>query len=219
MPARARTGLRWTWATLSAVACVLVAAYAFAFLTYRPIDPDDPFMVKFAIGGLAVPTHFFGAGLALLLVPLQASARVRQRWPMLHRIGGGLSVGGILAAAIGGLVMATQAHRGWTTGVPFALLALSWLAVTVLGVRQALRRDFAGHRRWMLRCMALTSSAITLRIMLFAGTGPLQLPFDPVYIAAAWVGWPLNLAICEAWLRWPRRHARPASAPMFALRG
>lgn len=219
MLARAKTGLRWTWAALFAVACVLVAAYAFAFLSYRPIDPDDPFMVKFAIGGLAVPMHFFGAGLALLLVPLQASARIRQRWPMLHRIGGGLSVGGIVAAAIGGLVMAMQAHRGWITGVPFALLAVAWLAATSLGVRHALRRDFAAHRRWMLRCMALTSSAITLRIILFAGTGLLQLPFDAVYIAAAWVGWPLNMAICEAWLRRPLRRARPASVPVFALRG
>lgn len=208
MLARAKTGLRWTWAALFAVGCVLVAAYAFAYLRYRPFDPDDPFMVKFAIGGLAVPMHFFGAALALLLVPLQASARIRQRWPGLHRIGGGLSVGGILAGAIGGLAMATQAHRGWTTGVPFTLLAMTWLTVTGLGVRHAMQRDFAAHRRWMLRCMALTSSAITLRIILFTGTGPLQLPFDAVYITAAWACWPVNLALCEAWLRWPRRATR-----------
>jgi len=219
MRASAKTGLKWTWATLLAVACVLVAAYAFAFLKYRPYDPHDPFMVRFALAGMAVPAHFFGAGLALLLVPLQASGRVRRRMPTLHRIGGGLSVGGILVAGLGGLVMATQAHRGWLTGVPFTLLALTWLTTVGLGVHHAIRRDFIAHRRWMLRCMALTTAAITLRIMLAGGLA-MQLPFDAVYIFAAWGSWLVNLALCEAWLRWPAwRARRPAIASAFALRG
>lgn len=222
MGSRAGTGLRWLWVALFAASCVLVAAYAFAFLRYRPFNPDDPFMVRFALGGLAVPAHFFGAGLALLLVPLQASGLVRRRWPRLHRIGGGLSVGGILIAGLGGLVMATDSHRGWATGVGFALLALLWLAVTGLGVAAAVRRDFAAHRRWMLRCLALTSAAITLRIMLAIGTGALRLPFDTVYIAAAWTSWLFNLAVIEAWLRWPAWRARQPLARMrsaLALRG
>jgi hypothetical protein len=197
----AKSGLKWSWAALFAICCVLVAAYAFAFLRYRPYDPDDPFMVRFALAGLAVPAHFFGAGLALLLVPLQASARVRRRAPTLHRIGGGLSIGGILVSALGGLVLATQAHRGWMTGIPFAALALLWLAVTGIGLRHALRRDFVAHGRWMSRCIALTASAITLRIMLAVGHGVLALPFDAVYITAAWSCWIFNLAVCEAWLR------------------
>jgi hypothetical protein len=219
---RVKPGLRWTWAALLAVSCVLVAAYAFAFLRYRPFDPDDPFMVRFALGGLAVPAHFFGAGLALLLVPLQASGGLRRRWPTLHRIGGGLSAGGILVAGIGGLVMATQSHRGWATGVGFTILALLWLTTTGLGVAAAVRRDFAAHRRWMLRSMALTTAAITLRIMLPVGTVLLRLPFDVVYIAAAWTSWLFNLGVVEAWLRWPQRRARQPLARMrsaLALRG
>lgn len=222
MQARLGTGVRWTWMAVLAVGCVLVAAYAFAFLRYRPFDPGDPFMVRFALGGLAVPAHFFGAGLALLLVPLQASGRVRRRWPTLHRIGGGLSTGGILIAGLGGLVMATQSHRGWATGVAFAILAVLWLAVTGLGVAAAVRRDFAAHRRWMLRCMALTTAAITLRIMLATGIGLLRLPFDTVYIAAAWGSWLFNLCVIEAWLRWPQWRAGQAPArtrSALALRG
>lgn len=219
MRAWANTGLRWTWATLLAMGCVLVSAYAFAFLTYRPYEPHDPFMVRFALEGLAVPAHFFGAGLALLLVPVQASRWIRRRLPTLHRIGGGLSVGGIVVAGIGGLAMATQSHRGWATGIAFALLAIAWLTTMGLGVRAVVRRDFVAHRRWMLRCMALTAAAITLRIIL-AGGLVLRLPFDAVYITAAWSSWLLNLALCEAWLRWPawrmqRRQVVAASA--FAL--
>ena len=201
MHQRAKSAMKWGWAALFAVACVLVAAYAFAFLRYRPYDPDDPFMVRFALAGLAVPAHFFGAGLALLLAPLQASARLRQRLPTLHRIGGGLSIGAIFVSALGGLALAPHAHRGWITGIPFAALALLWLAVTGIGLRHALRRDFVAHGRWMARCIALTASAITLRIMLGVGAGVLALPFDAVYITAAWSCWIFNLAVCEAWLR------------------
>lgn len=213
MRANMTRGLRWTWATLGALACVLVAAYGFVYLR-RPFDPGDPFMARFALTGLAVPMHFFGASLALLLVPVQASATVRRRWPRLHRIGGGLSVGGILAAGAGGLVMAFGSHRGLATGPAFAMLALTWLVVTALGVAHVVRGDIAAHRRWMMRCIALTTSAITLRLMLPIGAAGLRLPFDTVYIFAAWSCWPVNLLLCEAWLRRrPRRRTPGATVP------
>jgi hypothetical protein len=209
-------GLGWAWSALLAACCVLIAAYAFAFLRYRAMNLDNPFIASFALTGFAVPVHFFGAGLALLLVPVQASGWLRRRWPALHRVGGGLSAGGILIAGIGGLVMSFHAHRGWATGASFALLAVLWLSCTGLGVAAAMRRDFAAHRRWMLRGMALTCTAITLRIVLVAGVGFLRLPFDAVYISAAWGSWLFNLAAMEAWLRWPawraKRRARYAGS-------
>lgn len=217
-PHLAITGLRWTGAATLAIGCLLVAAYAFAFLSLRPFNPDDPFMVRFALLGLPVPMHFFGAGLALLLVPLQASGLVRRRWPTVHRIGGGLSVGGILVGGIGGLVMAFSSHRGWVTGLGFGILAMLWLATMALGVRAIARRDIAAHRRWMLRCMALTASAITLRIILGVGFGAMQLPFDTVYIFAAWASWLFNLAVVEAWLQWQARRPLPRLASAVALR-
>ena len=106
-------------------------------------------------------------------------------------------------------------------GVGFAILALLWLATMSLGVAAAVRRDFAAHRRWMLRCMALTTAAITLRIMLGVGAGALRLPFDAVYITAAWASWIVNLAVVEAWLRWPAWRARrgwKAPAPCRSAR-
>ena len=218
MHQRAKSVLKWGWAALFAATCVLVAAYAFAYLRYRPYQPDDPFMVRFALAGLAVPAHFFGAGLALLLAPLQASAWLRRRVPTLHRIAGGLSIGAILVSALGGLALAPHAHRGWITGLPFAALALLWLTVTGLGLRAALRRDFAAHGRWMARCIALTASAITLRIMLGVGSGALGLPFDAVYITAAWSSWVFNLAVCEAWLRRSTRRQAMVFDSRLALR-
>lgn len=214
MPALVRRGLHGTRYTLFAASSVLVAAYAFAFLKYRPFDPDDPFMAKFAVSGLDVPMHFFGAGLALLLVPLQASGWVRRRLPALHRTGGWLYAGGVLAGGVGSFSLAFDAHGGWASGAGFLLLSVLWMAATANGVRHAIAGDFLRHRYWMSHSLAMSFAAVTLRIILFTGIGPLKLPFDAVYVFSAWASWTINMAVCEAWLRW-----RPATRSAFAPSG
>lgn len=185
---------------LLSLACVATAAYAFAYL-FMAYRGGDPFAANFAATGLAVPAHFFGAGLALLLVPLQLSATVRRRWPRLHRLGGGLSALAILVGGLSGLALAQHAQGGWPSRIGFSLLALLWLGITAQGLRYALAGQFARHRRWMAYSIALTAGAVSLRLMLAAGA-LWQLPFMTVYVTAAWASWLLNLALCWAWLRW-----------------
>jgi uncharacterized membrane protein len=184
---------------LFSLACVAVAAYAFAYL-YLAFRPGDPFAARFAVSGWDVPAHFFGAGLALLLVPVQISQRIRRRWPALHRTSGWLSAAAILIGGVSGLSLAQHAQGGWPSRAGFTLLSLLWLGITANGVRLAIRGEVARHRKWMVCSIALTSAAVTLRLMLALGTGPLQLPFMTVYITAAWASWLFNLAVCACWL-------------------
>jgi hypothetical protein len=109
----------------------------------------------------------------------------------------------VLIGGLAGLDMATRAHGGWASGAGFALLAVVWLATTATGIRHAIAGDVQRHRRWMWRSVALTSSAVTLRLMLATGQGVLHLPFLTVYVFAAWGCWLVNLAVVEAWL-WQR---------------
>jgi hypothetical protein len=161
--------------------------------------------------GWDVPAHFFGAGLALALVPLQLSTGVRRRWPALHRIGGLLSVAAILVGGVSGLSLAQHAQGGWPSRMGFSLLALLWLGVTGNGLRLAILGQYARHRRWMAYSMALTAGAVSLRVMLAVGTGILQLPFMATYVSVAWASWLLNLALCAGWLWWSdRRPPGPA---------
>ena len=206
---RLRSVLRWTARTLFTLTSVAVAAYAFTYL-FRAFRVGDPFAAQLAVSGLDVPMHFFGAGLALLLAPLQISAGVRRRLPALHRTAGWLYVAAILIGGASGLSLAFDAQGGAASGVGFALLALLWPVVTVRGVLFAVAGDIARHRRWMCRSVALTFAAVTLRVMLGVGAGALELPFMPVYIAAAWASWLLNLVVCEVMLRWPAPHPRAA---------
>ncbi|MFC3814503.1 DUF2306 domain-containing protein [Lysobacter sp. GCM10012299] len=199
--------LRWTLTSLFLLLSLAVAAYAFTYM-YRYHGPQDVMSAKFVLSGLDVPAHFMGAGLALLLAPLQLGDAIRRRVPRLHRLSGGLYTAGVLIGGLGGLSLSTHATGGAASGIAFALLAVLWMSVTAIGIRHAIVGDLALHRRWMLRSIALTASAITLRLTLGIGQGVMHLPFVPVYIFAAWSCWTVNLALCELWLRWPSIRAK-----------
>lgn len=192
--------LRGLAKSVFALSCVAIAIHAFAYL-YRSHSPGDPFAAQFALSGWDVPAHFFAAGMALLLAPLQLNAWLRQKWPALHRLSGWLYAAVVLIGGLSGLSLAPQAQGGMVSATGFAVLSLLWLGVTATGIRFAILGQVDRHRRWMCRSVALTSAAVTLRIMLGIGAGLLQLPFMPVYITAAWLSWMFNLLACEVLMR------------------
>ena len=112
-----------------------------------------------------------------------------------------------------GLTLALHAQGGVPSRVSFVLMSLLWPCLTAIGIQRALVGDIAGHRRWMCRSVALTYSAVTLRLILGIGAGALHLPFIPVYVAAAWLGWSINMVVCEVLLRWPAIRARGRASP------
>ena len=206
--------MRGSVKVLFALLGIAVAAYAFLYL-YRHHSAQDPFAAQFAVSGWDVPAHFFAAGLALLLAPLQLNGRLRARWPAVHRASGWVYTAAVLIGGVSGLSLAINAQGGLPSRSAFVLLSIAWLLTTALGIRHAVAGDIARHRRWMCRSVALTFAAVTLRLILGTGIGLLQLPPMPVYIASAWLSWTLNLAICELLLRYPRilepgRPVRPA---------
>lgn len=201
---------------LFSLTCVLVAAHAFAFL-FRSHSPHNPFAAQFAVSGWDVPAHFFGAGLALLLVPLQLSTYARRHWPALHRTGGWLYACAVLIGGISGLSMAPGAQAGLASAIGFGVLALLWLGVTGNGIRLAVTGDTAGHRAWMAYSIALTAAAITLRLMLGLGLGLFRFPFAATYITAAWGSWLINLAVCAWLLRHRSRSDARVAAGMHSV--
>jgi hypothetical protein len=74
---------------------------------------------------------------------------------------------------------------------------------TWLGLRAAIERRFDDHREWMLRSYAVTSTAITLRLMLPA-SALLSFDFFPAYRVISWAAWMTNLALFEIVIRWRR---------------
>ncbi len=190
--------------------CLLVAVMAFRYLYVNMGGAPGSFESKFPSSGWDVPAHFFAAGLALALVPLQLNGWIRTRAPSLHRIGGWLSVAAILMGGVSGLSLAVDAHGGALTAPSFSILALLWLLTMGNGVRHALAGNLLAHRRWMMRCIAITSAAITLRLTQGILMGVLHWDFEAAYPVSAWLCWPFNLLVCEVLLRRGRFRALPA---------
>lgn len=177
-----------------------VAGYALTYL-YGEYEPGNPLHRSFATAGWPVPMHFLGAGLALLVAPLQVSGRLRRRWPRVHRLNGWLYTLAVGLGGVAGLALSTRAQGGWSTGSAFALLAILWITTTAVAVAEAVRGRIPSHQRWMLRSIALTYAAVTLRIMLPLGIGGFGWSFGTAYLVAAWGCWTINGALMEVYLR------------------
>jgi hypothetical protein len=76
----------------------------------------------------------------------------------------------------------------------FLAQGVVWLALISLGIIAMRQRRFGDHARLMLAMAAVASGALWVRLTTTVATG-YDLPFDPVYGCAAWLGWLVPLAI------------------------
>ena len=148
--------------------------------------------------------HVIFAPVALALVPFQLWQGLRNRRPIVHRVLGRLYGLAILISGASGLWLAATTMAGPVAAFGFGLLAVLWLGTTGRGISLAIRGDRVAHRRWMIRSIALTLAAVTLRIQIPMGM-MLDIPFDTAYPAIAWLCWVPNLIVAEMIVRWPRR--------------
>ena len=153
---------------------------------------------------IAFFAHVIFAPVALALVPFQLWQGLRNRHPLVHRVLGRLYGLAILISGASGLWLAATTMAGPVAAFGFGLLAVLWLGTTGWGISLAIRGDRVAHRRWMIRSIALTLAAVTLRIQIPMGM-MLDIPFDTAYPAIAWLCWVPNLIVAEMIVRWPRR--------------
>jgi uncharacterized membrane protein len=144
--------------------------------------------------------HIVGGGLALLLSPIQLSARLRARVPRLHRMTGRVVLCSIAVGGVAGLVLAPHNLAGLDGTVGFGALAVLWLTFATLGFLAIRRGAVTVHRRWMLRTFALTYAAVTLRLWLLVLT-PVTGDFVSAYQFVPFLAWVPNLVIAELLIR------------------
>lgn len=178
-----------------------VAGYAVAVYGWLPLGavlhPD--MRASFEAQRAAVYAHVFGSVFALALGPWQFVVRWRAARPALHRWLGRLYLGaGVAIGGLAGLYLAFHAFGGPVARLGFAGLALAWLYSGWRAYRAVRARDFAAHRRWMLRNFALSFAAVTLRLWLPAAVAG-GVPFEQAYPAVAWLCWVPNLLAAQ-WL-------------------
>ncbi len=149
---------------------------------------------------LGVWGHVIFAPIALALAPLQLWTGFRARAPRLHRWSGRVYGVSILLAAVASLSLLPVSVASPFARAGFGVLAVLWIGTTALGIAAARRGNFATHRAWMLRSVALTWAAVSLRLIM----APLMATGWTVaetYEVTAWGSWLLNLAVLELWQR------------------
>ena len=157
----------------------------------------NPFLIIHVVAGV----------LALVVAPLQFVRRIRDARPAIHRANGRIYAAACAIAAPAGFMLALGTFAGPIAASGFAVSAVLWPILTLLGVRAAMLGNFENHRAWMLRSYAICANAITLRLMLPAAM-MLGYDFLPSYRVISWLGWLTNLALVEIYLR---RRARPGA--------
>jgi MFS family permease len=141
--------------------------------------------------------HILAGPVTLVLGLILISERFRLRFPKWHRSLGktqGLLV--LLLLTPSGLWMAYYAQTGPIAAIGFSVLAVFTATCVVFGWRSAVKRRFAEHRRWMLRCYLLLCSAVALRLI-GGFVNVSELGTEWAYPMAAWVSWLVPLSAYE----------------------
>ena len=196
----------WLWFfALSSVAIALISLRGLV----APVAMVMPNMAHFLQDApWALWGHIVGAPLVLALAPVQVSQALRTRWPRAHRISGRLYGIGVLIAGLSALALVPTAEASLFAKAGFTALALAWIGSTGRGIWLARAGDHDAHRRWMLRSLALTFGAVTLRIIM----GPLMAmgwTVAQTYDVTAWGAWVPSLILLEIW---QSRRPHPALA-------
>ncbi len=197
---RERLYIQGIWASLAFFA--VQATYEAMFYIFgSTAEFDSLFRAKYVAYLPLIQTHGVSAATALCLGLLQF-----QKWTRRTRFHLHLGRIYLLSVAIAGLTalpMAAMAEGGFSSRASFMLMANLWLVTGWLALRTARSRDFAAHRRWMIRNYALTYSAVLSRLLL-NGLQASGWDFLAVYPWVTW-SWLFGLATGEWWI-WYSKH-------------
>jgi uncharacterized membrane protein len=155
------------------------------------------------------------AGLALaLLIPVQLSARVRERLPFVHRRLGRVLISVGIVVGLTGYAMVTVPIGGWVEVSAIVFYGTVFLATLLAGWRSIRHGDVTRHREWMLRAVAIALGIAATRPVVgvfFATRALTGLSPSQFFGAAFWIGFTATTLGGEWYIRdtrWRRFDAR-----------
>ena len=192
--------------TLFWLLCLLVAVVSLRFLV-APLAVVMGHMVHYLpTAPVALYAHLIGAPLALALAPFQLWHGLRRKRPRLHRMLGYAYVSAVVLSGVGALAMLPQFQGTSFAAAGFAVLGVLWIGITLRGVVLARGGQMAAHRRMMLRSVALSFAAVTLRLIMAPLMADGWTGLE-TYQITAWGAWVPNLIAVEIYLRYGSKKA------------
>ena len=161
--------------------------------------------------------HLSLAVIILIGGPLQFSAKIRRHAPAFHHWNGRIYMVSVIVASVGGAYM-VWARRTLGDNMQHAAQTLDAILVVIFAVvalRYAMARDFATHRRWVLRLFLAANAVWFKRLgfplwMLLNGGRPVGFDSEtftgPFLSILEFGSFLLPLAILELYL-WSETHA------------
>jgi uncharacterized membrane protein len=109
---------------------------------------------------LLIP-HTLAGIFALLIGPVNFSARIRQQHLQIHRVLGRIYVISVFVGAATGVALA--AGRPGLPGT--SIQAVAWVICTTAALITARNRQIVQHRQWMARSYAVTFTFVSTRVL------------------------------------------------------
>lgn len=139
----------------------------------------------------------------LVIAPIQFIAQIRTSRPHVHRwLGRAFLAASILAGVLAIWLGATIQYEG--SRVPLAMFGALWIFFSYAAWTCARKRDFANHRKFVIRSFAIGLAFIWVRIL---GELDDQLFFfiesqDVADTTQEFLSFVIPLLVVEAWLSW-----------------
>ena len=204
------------WWLLVIVSCGVLIPFMAPYVTLDSANSRVPISNTMQYSILVA--HIGFASLALISGFFQFIDRIRNNNPKIHRYLGRIYVYSVFISGLLALLVIFYIEN-FAKATSFLALSGIWMFTCWKGYRTALRKDFTGHRIWMIRSFGVTLVAVSGRVIMpvllltyymlngFSLPGGREEMVEEALNANIWVGLLLNFVIVE-WIILKRKNNR-----------
>ena len=168
------------------------------------VNPRDPVWYHYQPFKWWLLAHGLAGACALLLVPLQFSDRLRQRYLKLHRVVGRIYVAGaFIAGPLGIYVKFFQERMGSPRSFTMAVAThgVLWMMTTGIAFALILKGKVQQHRQWMTRSFVVGPLVFIGARVILGVTGLEKLSLAAIE-TTLWVCLAFSILLADVVLQW-----------------
>ncbi|HWS86401.1 MAG TPA: DUF2306 domain-containing protein [Pyrinomonadaceae bacterium] len=161
----------------------LMTLFVFYFYETAFLDSSSPVWQRVEPVKWLLLFHGVAGAVALLVAPFQFSARLRRRYPRLHRLLGRLYVAGAFISAPLAIPVAFR------LGPPSLYMAATiqscgWLVTTAIALYAIRKGDVRQHQEWMTRSYPFAMVFVVARVLL--AVPAIREMGEPGFVSVVW---------------------------------
>ncbi|WP_017814116.1 MULTISPECIES: DUF2306 domain-containing protein [Paenibacillus] len=141
--------------------------------------------------------HVIAACLAMVSGALNFSSYLLRRYRRWHRVNGYLYIFAVLIVDLTSGYLAPYATGSKITSIPFNLVNIAWLWITITALVQIKRGNLFRHRRWMVRSYVFCFTNMFIHGISLIGQHLLGMEYRLSYICGVYGAIVVNIVIAE----------------------